>query len=143
MTTREFYNAIVSAGISAEITAKANELISALDTKNEKRKASGTKTQKENADLKARILTAIEDGEIESVEGYVTAKTVGAYFDISTQKASPLLKQLVDNGDLVENAEVKTKSGKVKGYAIRTYEKPESADESETAENGETADETE
>ena len=134
MTTREFYNAIVSANVSAEITAKANELISALDAKNEKRKANGTKTQKDNVGIKSAIVSGMVKGTVYTAKEIATTNGLS-----STQKASALLKQLVESGELVTE-EVKTKSGKVIGYKLA--ENGESADESETAETAETADES-
>ena len=50
MTTREFYTAIANAeNLPSELIEKATELIAALDAKNEKRKTTETKEQKEAA----------------------------------------------------------------------------------------------
>ena len=118
MTNRDFFTAVISANLSNEMNTKAQEMIDALDRKNDKRKATGTKTQQANAEIKVNILTAIKNREIETIDGYVTAKTVATKFDITTQKASPLLKQLVEANELEENSEIKSKTGKVRGYKI-------------------------
>lgn len=119
MTERELLTAIVEGKeITAEMVDKAQAMLTALDKKNAKRKESGTKIQRENSEIKVKIVSALESGEIEVNEnGYATAKSVADYLEVSTQKASALLKQLVDSGEL-EIAEIKAKSGKVKGYRL-------------------------
>lgn len=125
ITERMLLTAIVNGEtITPEMQEKAQAMLASLEKKNAKRKESGTKTQKENTEIKANIITAIQNNEIETIDGYITAKTTTKYMqsatdnpDFTTQKASALLKQLVESGEL-EIAEVKTKSGKVKGYKI-------------------------
>lgn len=119
MTERELLTAIVEGKeITAEMQEKASAMLTALDKKNAKRKESGTKTQRENGEIKVKIVSALESGEIEVNEnGYATAKSVADYLEVSPQKASALLKQLVDSGKL-EITEIKAKSGKVKGYRL-------------------------
>ena len=130
MTAREFYMAVIEAKISDEITEKAKELIEALDTKNAKRKETGTKQQKANTEIKEIILTALENNEIETLENengnFITAKTTTNFMkttdeDFSTQRASALLGQLEKEGKLVSE-QIKSKSGKVKGYRLNTSE---------------------
>lgn len=60
-----------------------------------------TKTQKENVGIKADILAVLEE------RGALTATAIGDALGISCQKASALLKQMVDNGEVV-----KAKDGK-------------------------------
>lgn len=60
-----------------------------------------TKAQKENVGIKADILAVLEE------KGALTATAVGNELAISCQKASALLKQMVDNGEVV-----KAKDGK-------------------------------
>lgn len=125
MTERELLTAIIDGKeITAEMQEKAVLMLTALDKRNSKRKESGTKTQKENSELKDSIMTAIQAGEIETVDGYITSKTTAKYLkeltenpELSTNKATALLGQLAKSG-LLEISEVKTKSGKVKGYKI-------------------------
>ena len=126
MTAREFLNAVITANLSDEMNAKAVEMIEALDRKNEKRKFITTKNQKANAEFKEMILTAYQNGEIEVIDGCITSKTVSAFMNktlenleepFSSQKSTALLGQMVKEGTL-ETKEVKSKSGKVKGYFI-------------------------
>lgn len=108
MTYREFLNTIISANISDEITDFAKNEQDKLDARNEKRRNTLSKEQKENEALKAKM--------VESIGSTTTASEVATRFGISTQKASALLRQLVESGALVAG-EVKVKGkGTVKTY---------------------------
>jgi hypothetical protein len=127
MTAREFYQNVINANISDEMTEKATELIEALDSKNAKRKETGTKQQKANTEIKETILNALENGEIETLENengeqFITAKTTTKFMqttdeNFTTQRASALLGQLEKENKLVSE-QVKSRSGKVKGYRL-------------------------
>ena len=128
MTAREFYSAVIEANISDEMNAKAKELIEALDRKNEKRKTSETSNQKANSELKNQIVENLKNGIFETVEGCITSKILTTYmnknnpdFDpekpFTSQKSTALLSQLAKDS-ILEMKEVKTKSGKVKGYYL-------------------------
>ena len=75
------------------------EKLEALKGQLAKRKSGKTKGQKENDVLKSEILTFM--GEVDAVR----AGDVATHFGISGQKASALLKQLVDEKRLVKFAE--------------------------------------
>jgi len=112
MTNRDFYKAVIEAEISDEITAYATAEVEKLDARNEKRRNTMTKEQEANAELRAQIVAYIREN------GAKVASEVGAQYAVSTQKASALLKQAVDNGELKsEDIKVKGK-GTVKQYAI-------------------------
>ena len=112
-----------------QVDEKATELINALDSKNAKRKETGTKNQKANLEIKEQILTALENGEIETLENengenFITSKTVAKFMQTTdenffTQKAAALLGQLEKDGKLICE-QVKSRSGKVKGYRLNT-----------------------
>lgn len=68
-----------------------------------------TKAQKENVAIKADIHTALEE------RGALTATAIGEALGISCQKASALLKQMVDAGEVV-----KEKNGKSVVFSIAT-----------------------
>ena len=139
MTNREFFNALVNGtlvvkeknengeiienersifdengfNLSDEIKAFASASIMKLDEKNRKRSEGMTAKQKDNATIKDNIFTLMSDGEKRS------AKMIADNFDISTQKASALLKQLVDNNKLTATTEkFNGSSSKVKVYTI-------------------------
>ena len=112
MTNREFYKAIIGSEVNEEIKAFAQEQIDKLDSKNEKRKNTQTKTQKENEGIKTSIVNLIEEN------GSMVASVIATKLNISTQKASALCKQLVEEKELVvSDIKVKNK-GTLKQYAI-------------------------
>ena len=114
MTIRTFLENIIKAEISDEMTAFAQERITKLDEKNEKKKSSTSKKQSEKQKLKADILASMKNG----VE--YKASEIGTTFGISTQKASALLVQLEKDG-IVESSEKREKGkGKVKVYTYTT-----------------------
>ena len=114
MTNREFYNAIVSAKISDEITEFAEKAIAKMDQKNAKRSNTKSATQVANDEIKVAILAQME------AEKVYTCKEISELHEISTQKTSALMRQLAQSGK-VEVSEVKVKgSGIVKGYTIVT-----------------------
>ena len=116
MTNREFYKAIIGSEVSEEIKAFAQEQIDKLDSKNEKRKNTQTKTQKENEGIKTQIVNLIEEN------GSMVASVIATKLNISTQKASALCKQLVEEKELVvSDIKVKNK-GTLKQYSLAPTE---------------------
>ena len=114
MTQREFFNAVITANISADITAFAKERIAHLDTVNSNRKAKGTATQRENAVLRATILATVKRDNTH----IYTASEIGKMVEISTAKASALCQQIV-SAKLATAHDVKiVGKGKVKGYTF-------------------------
>lgn len=110
MTYREFLNTVISANISDEISEFAKHEQTKLDNRNEKRRNTLTPEQKENEALKAKML--------EVLTGTVVASEVASKFGISTQKASALLRQIVEDGHATVG-EVKVKGkGVVKAYTL-------------------------
>ena len=117
MTQREFFTAIVNGTINADIQAFATDAIVKLDKRNATRASKPTKSQQANVPLLAEIRTFLTGKK------NVLAAEVAAHLDVTPQKASGLLKLLVDNGE-VTAAEVKVpKQGKRKAYtlAIEAY----------------------
>lgn len=109
MTKREFYEAIAKGEMTAEIQELAVGFIAKMDETNDKRKTKMTAKQVENGELKDKIVATLN-------EVPVTATQVGEAFEISTQKASALLRQLKDAG-LANQVEVRiAKKGAQKGY---------------------------
>lgn len=118
MTNRDFYTIISkNEALSAEVREHADKLIAALDASLAKRKEKPSKTAIANEPIKAAIREYLM-GQTESV----TATVVGEAHEISTQKASALLRQLEEEG-VVSATEVKVpKKGKQKGYKIKVNE---------------------
>ena len=116
MTTREFYNAVLSMeNVSAEISEKAAALLSAMDKKNAERSSKPTKAQKENEALLPivrEVLTAA-DHPISASDLFEAKPELK-----NVQKCSSLLRMLEKSGE-VTSIEVKVKGkGKAKGYSL-------------------------
>lgn len=110
MTNREFFNAIINSNINADLVAHAKAELEKLDAKNEKRKNTLTKAQKENESLKVEVLNYIKE------KGSAVASEIGSALSMSTQKASSLCTLLKNDGLLtVSDLKVKGK-GSVKQY---------------------------
>lgn len=126
MTEREFLMAILAIeNLPANLSEHANESIARLDARNDKRKNTQTKAQKENAG----VMVAIVDYLI--ANGASVASSIGSALDISTQKASALCKLLVDGGRLtVSDVKIKGK-GTVKQYTAVETETTETEDVTE------------
>lgn len=134
MTMKEFLVAVVLLeDATPEMVEFAKTEILKIDTKNEKRRNTATKTQLENADTLELIINSLEFGKI------ITASQISQDLGITTQKASALLKLAVNNGKLVETEPQKGKNGKgkVKGYTLA-----ENADISNNSEGFENVDTT-
>lgn len=128
MTEREFLTKVIAIkGISKELSDYATESIAKLDARNDKRKNTQTKAQKENEG----VMTAIVDHL--TTNGADVASSIGTALGISTQKASALCKLLVDSGKLTV-ADVKVKGkGTVKQYSIAEVETAEDTSAEDTA----------
>lgn len=111
MTYREMLTAIVNGDLNEDVIEKAHERLERLDAENEKRKNRVSKKAAENEPIKEAILGVLG-------EKPKTATEVGAEVEISTQKASALLRQLVEAGSVVKT-DVKVKGkGVQKGYTL-------------------------
>ena len=113
MTNREFYKAIANGEMNEELKAFALEGIKKLDHKNELRNAKPSKTAKENEPIKARIVELIS-----SSNKQMLASEVASEMEISTQKASALLRQLTENGTLSASEIKVAKKGVQKAYGL-------------------------
>ena len=98
MTTREFYVAIAEAQVSDELTTKAQELIAALDAKNEKRKGTETKEKKEAAARRQAVLDFLRDRPGESFVRDQIAEALG----ITAGQVTAACKSLVTDGTVVK-----------------------------------------
>lgn len=109
MTKREFYVAIANGEMNDEVKTAAAEYIAKMDEANEKRKNTLSKKQEENEAIKAEILEHLNSEA-------KTATTIGELMGISTQKASALLRQLVNDGKATATEVKIPKKGTQKGY---------------------------
>lgn len=110
MTKREFMTAVLNGEINDEVKLFAEEQIRKIDEANERNKEKRDAKRAENLPLMDKIYNDILGDEP------VTATVVGEYMELSTQKASALLRALVEEGR-AEKTEVKIpKKGTQKGY---------------------------
>ena len=114
MTNREFFEAIVNGTINDEIKAHAHEAIEKLDARNARRANTPSKTAIANAPI-IEAIKAILTTEPQ------TAGMVAEKVEISVQKASALLRQIVANGDAFVTEVKVPKKGKQKGYYLGQY----------------------
>ena len=117
MTNREFYNAIANGTMNDEIKAFAEEAIAKMDERNAKRSSKPSKTSIENASIKESIMEFISNRN-----EFCIAGAIAEALEISTQKASALCRQLVNDGKLVEKEVKVSKQGKRKAYGIKEVE---------------------
>lgn len=112
MTKREFYNAIITSNTTDELKDFARGEIEKLDNRNEKRSSKPSKTALANEPIKASI--------IDYVRGHANAlaSEIATACEISTQKASVLCTQLVNENALTKSDVKVPKKGVVKGYTI-------------------------
>ena len=114
MTNREFFNAIINANVSEELTAHATAELGKLDARNKARSSKPSKIQLENEPIKAHLL------EILAVKPMTASEIHEVDASLSTQKISSLCRQLVEAGKLaVEDVKI-PKKGKQKQYHIVT-----------------------
>lgn len=100
MTTREFYQAIADSDVGEELIAKAHELLTALDTKNAKRKTTPTKEQKEAAGRREAVLAYLKENAAEAF----TRDQIAEALEITPGQATAACRAL---GDAVIKSEAK------------------------------------
>lgn len=114
MTKREFYTAIMNGEIDEQVKLFASEELEKMDAANEKRRNTLSKKAQENLPLLQQITDEILTEEPK------TATDVAAVLEVSVQKASGLLRRLVEDGKAVK-VDVKIKGkGTQKGYILPT-----------------------
>lgn len=112
MTKREFYTAIMNGEIDEQVKLFASEELEKMDAANEKRRNTLSKKAQENLPLLQKITDEILTDEPK------TATDVAAVLGVSVQKASGLLRRLVEDGKAVK-VDVKIKGkGTQKGYTL-------------------------
>ncbi len=112
MTKREFLNAVIEANVNEELSAFAVAEIEKLDKRNQAKTSKPSKTAIANEPIKEAIVATLTE------KGGLTASEIGVALEITTQKASALCRQLVENGKLTATEVKVPKKGKVKAYAI-------------------------
>lgn len=114
MTQREFFTAVANNNITNEVIDKANELITALDTRNEKRASKPSKTAIANEPIiKAIVEVLTTSGKA------LTSPEIAEKVGVSVQKASALCTLLAKEDKLVKSEVKVPKKGTLKAYSIQ------------------------
>lgn len=110
MTSREYFQAVLNAHISEEMDTMSATLIQRLDAKNEKRKTTPTKQQKEAAERRAAVHEFLK-----KQTDPVTRDAIAEALGISPAQAGAACKAL---GEAVKKSEIKVDKKSKVAYAI-------------------------
>ncbi len=126
MTEREFLTKVLATeGIAKELADHATEGLAKLDARNDKRKNTLTKTQKENEPIAQAILAALAGGEMLGVD---LATAIGQ----TVNKTNGVARNLINQGAIV-STKVKVKGrGELTSYALTPTDDTEKATEETT-----------
>lgn len=111
MTKREFYEAVVNANISDEITEYAQGAIVKMDETNEKRRNKPKKVNEEVVAFRGDVLALVTNEP-------KTASDIAAEIGASVQKVSAALRALVADEKIVASEVKVPKKGTQKAYAL-------------------------
>ena len=111
MTNRDFFNAILSADVSAELKEFAQGELNKMDARNAKRSSTQTQTQKENIVHKEKILSLLTATP-------QTAAELVPQVGLSVQKVSALCGQLVKDGKAKFELVKVPKKGQQNAYSL-------------------------
>ena len=112
MTIREFYQSVIDGNITEDTLNKANELLNALDARNEKRKSADSKAKRETADRRTAVLNFLSNNE-----GVFLRDAIAEATGLTVGQVSSACKALIDEGK-VAKSEVKVDKTKKIGYSI-------------------------
>lgn len=99
-TQRDFYNELLALAINDEQKEFINGRIAQLDKKSASKGKVVTATQKDNQILKEKILAEMEVGKPYTVTAML--KELDCVAELTNQKVSALMKQLVESGSVVK-----------------------------------------
>ena len=111
MTNRDFFNAVLSADVSAELKEFAQGELNKMDARNAKRSSTQTQTQKENVAHKEKILSLLTATP-------QTAAELVPQVELSVQKVSALCGQLVKDGKAKVELVKVPKKGQQNAYSL-------------------------
>lgn len=115
ITMRQYHEAVISGNITDDIIAKAKAEIAKLDATNTKRAEKAAEKAKENDPIKATIFAyLVENGTKTTAE--VAAGISTPENEVSVPKASAMLRQMVEAGQLTASDVKVPKKGKQKAY---------------------------
>ena len=117
MTTREYFQAVLDAHISADMDEASRILIDKLDARNAKRKTTETKEQKAAKERVQAVLTFLCDHQGESFTRDAIAKAIKA----TPSQVTAACKGLVADSTIIK-AEAKIAKGRKVVYTYPTEE---------------------
>ncbi len=116
MTKVEAYKAVIAGEINEDVIAKFEEMLASHDAEGEKRRNRAAEKRAEKLEAEKSLEDAIL--VLLGTEPMTASDICNGVEGINTpQKATVIVKRLVAAG-LVAQTEVKSKSGKVKGYTL-------------------------
>ena len=110
MTTREYFQNVLDAHLSAEMDAASTELIEKLDARNEKRKSADSKAKRESADRRAAVYAELSASPI-------FADTIAENIGLSVGQVRAALTALVKDGK-ADKIAVKADKSKKMAYTL-------------------------
>ena len=110
MTIREFYQSVISAEVSEDITAKATELLAKMDESNAKRKSVDSKEKRETASRRETVLGLLS-------ETPVFAESIADASGLSVGQVRSALSTLVREGK-ASKSEVKEGKSRKMAYSL-------------------------
>ena len=113
MTNREFFVAVASANVSEELTTKANELIQALDARNDKRKSADSKEKQETMARRQGVLNFLTENE-----GTFTRDVIAEATGLTEGQVTSACTALV-KAELIDKVEVKVDKARKSAYSIK------------------------
>lgn len=130
MTYKDFYETVIKANISAEVTAKAKDALSKLSNKT----ASKDKAKSENT--KANLAIASEFAKVMKPNTIYAVSEIKALTksELHPSKISAICRAAVDNGmfSVIEGYKVGGKGTPKKGYSLIVSEDTEDTDTEDT-----------
>lgn len=130
MTYKDFYETVIKANISAEVTAKAKDALSKLSNKT----ASKDKAKSENT--KANLAIASEFAKVMKPNTIYAVSEIKALTksELHPSKISAICRAAVDDGifSVVEDYKVGGKGRAVKGYSLVVSEIVENTEDTDT-----------
>ena len=112
MTTREFLTAVSTANVSDEVSAKALELIAALDKKNAARSSADSKEKKETAARRQAVLEFLK-----TATEPATREVIATATGLTPGQVTSACTAFVKSG-VATKTEVKVGKNKAMAYSI-------------------------
>lgn len=116
ITMRQYHEAVIAIpGAPADVVAKAKAEIAKLDATNAKRAEKAAEKAKENDPIKALIFAYLVENGTKTTAEVATGVSTPEN-EISVPKASAMLRQMVEAGQLTASEVKVPKKGKQKAY---------------------------